>query len=97
MLTRENSEKVEDVAIPSENYLFRMLYHCTIGVLQKDGERKRKHLTTRKTLENRKTVGNRFLLGYFVGRIFRETGSIREGFDSDPELKMSSVLPSAVA
>ena len=42
MLTRENSEKFEDVAIPSENYLFRMLYHCTIGVLQKDGERKKK-------------------------------------------------------
>lgn len=37
MLTRENSEKIEDVAIPSENSLFRMLYHCTIGVLQKDG------------------------------------------------------------
>ena len=32
-----------------------------------------------------------------MGRIFRETGSIREGFDSDPELKMSSVVLSAIA
>ena len=32
-----------------------------------------------------------------MGRIFRETGSIREGFDSYPELKMSSVVLSAVA
>ena len=70
MLTRENSEKVEDVAIPSENYLFRMLYHCTIGVLQKDGERKRKNLTTRKTLENRKTVGKSFFIRASCGKDF---------------------------
>ena len=31
-----------------------------------------------------------------MGRIFRETGSIREGWDSDPELKMSSVVLSAI-
>jgi len=70
MLTRENSEKVEDVAIPSENYLFRMLYHCTIGVLEKDGERKRKNLTTRKTLGNRKTVGKSFFIRAFCGKDF---------------------------
>lgn len=64
MLTRKNSEKVEAVAIPSENYLFGCF--TTVRSLAEGWEKKKREKNVILVgLINRKTEGKAYFIGTF--------------------------------